>query len=102
MICAGVLEEEEDVLVNVNILDNERAAKNVDNKKKVRHNPYQEQDEVDEFGEVATRTHTHTHTHTIPTPTHIHNLVQVKKPNMLKKYDEEIEGIKKQSFTLGN
>jgi hypothetical protein len=50
----GVLDEEEgDTLVNVNIVDDERAAKNVENKKKKpTYQPYDE-DEFDEQGMVC-------------------------------------------------
>lgn len=44
------VEDEEDTLVNVNILDDERAAKNVENRKKrPDYNPY---DDFDEYGNV--------------------------------------------------
>ncbi len=43
----------DDVLVNVNIVDAEKAAKNVENKKKTRQNPYDEVEEMDEFGNVS-------------------------------------------------
>lgn len=73
----GVLEEEEDVLENVNIVDTERYAKNVENKKKKPdYKPYEEP-EFDEFGIL-------------------------KKKNLLSKYDEEIEGEKKKSFKIGS
>lgn len=50
---AGVLDEEEDVLENVNIKDSERYAKNVENKKKKPdYKPYDEP-EYDEFGIVS-------------------------------------------------
>ena len=51
---SGVLdEEEEDVLVNVNIVDDERAEKNVENKKKnPDYKPYDEP-EFDEYGMVS-------------------------------------------------
>ena len=51
--CADVLDEERgDVLYNINLLDNEKAAKNVELKKlKPSYNPYTD-DEVDEFGVV--------------------------------------------------
>lgn len=51
--CPGVLDEDEgDVLVNVNILDEEKASKNKERKKaKPEYNPYEE--EVDEFGSVC-------------------------------------------------
>ncbi|GBM59200.1 U4/U6.U5 tri-snRNP-associated protein 1 [Araneus ventricosus] len=72
----GVLEEEDDVLENVNIVDNERYAKNVElKKKKPDYRPYEEP-EYDEFGIL-------------------------KKKNLLSKYDEEIEGEKKKTFKLG-
>ncbi|XP_005100515.1 U4/U6.U5 tri-snRNP-associated protein 1 [Aplysia californica] len=75
----GVLDEEEegDVLVNVNIEDDEKAEKNVDNKKKKPdYKPYDEP-QYDEYG-------------------------MMKPSNMLEKYDEEIDGAKKESFTLGS
>ncbi|CAL1527625.1 unnamed protein product [Lymnaea stagnalis] len=73
-----VLDEEEgDVLINVNIQDDERAEKNVDNKKKKpEYKPYDEP-QYDEYG-------------------------MMKPNNMLSKYDEEIEGAKRESFTLGS
>nr|XP_042895222.1 U4/U6.U5 tri-snRNP-associated protein 1 isoform X2 [Parasteatoda tepidariorum] len=72
----GVLEEEDDVLENVNIIDSEKYAKNVENKKKKPdYRPYEEP-EFDEFGIL-------------------------KKKNLLSKYDEEIEGEKKKSFKIG-
>lgn len=74
----GILDsdEEGDTLVNVNIEDVERAEKNVDNKKKKPdYKPYDEP-EYDEYG-------------------------MVKSTSMLEKYDEEIDGEKKESFTLG-
>ncbi|XP_059161083.1 U4/U6.U5 tri-snRNP-associated protein 1-like [Physella acuta] len=74
----GVLDEEDgDVLVNVNIEDDERAQKNTENKKqKPDYKPYDEP-EYDEYG-------------------------MLKPNNLLAKYDEEIEGAKKDSFTLGS
>ena len=49
----GVLEEDDDVLMNVNIVDDEKATKNVELKKgKPGYNPYDEE-EVDEFGNVS-------------------------------------------------
>ena len=71
-----ILDEEgdEDVLVNVNMLDNEKVDKNNElKKKKPDYNPYTE--DIDEFGNV-------------------------KRQNMLSKYDEVIEGEKKRSFKL--
>ena len=46
-------EEDDDTLVNVNILDDERAAENVENKKgKPDYQPY-EDTEIDEYGMVS-------------------------------------------------
>ena len=51
--CSGVLDEDEDVLLNVNIVDDEKASKNVELKKgKPGYNPYDEE-EVDELGNVS-------------------------------------------------
>lgn len=73
----GVLEEEEDVLVNVALLDKEKAEKNVElKKKKPDYKPYEEEESVDDM--VTFRPH-----------------------GVLSKYDEEIEGEKKKSFRLG-
>lgn len=50
---SGVLDEDRDVLLNVNIVDDEKAAKNVELKKgKPGYNPYEEE-EVDEYGNVS-------------------------------------------------
>ena len=71
-----VLNDGEDVLENVNILDNEKAAKNVENKtKKPDYKPYDD-DEFDEFGIL-------------------------KKTSLLSKYDEEIEGVSNPMFRIG-
>lgn len=73
----NVLDEKEDVLVNVNMLDNERYKKNVENlKKKAVYNAY-DNDEFDEFGNPKDKT-------------------------LLSKYDIEIDGEKKQSFRIGH
>ncbi|CAL8331215.1 unnamed protein product [Lota lota] len=72
----GVLEEEEDVLVNVNMIDRERAEKNVElKKKKPDYKPYEEDESVDD-------------------------MVTLKTHSVLSKYDEEIDGEKKKSFRL--
>ncbi|XP_029360713.1 U4/U6.U5 tri-snRNP-associated protein 1 [Echeneis naucrates] len=72
----GVLEEEEDVLVNVGIEDKEKAEKNVElKKKKPDYKPYEEEESVDD-------------------------MVTFKSRSVLSKYDEEIEGEKKKSFRL--
>ncbi|KAM6942238.1 U4/U6.U5 tri-snRNP-associated protein 1 [Lycodopsis pacificus] len=72
----GVLEEEEDVLVNVGMVDKEKAEKNVElKKKKPEYKPYEEDESVDD-------------------------MVTVKPHIVLSKYDEEIEGEKKKSFRL--
>lgn len=71
-----VLNEDEDVLENVNLLDNEKAAKNIENKKnKTNYRPYDDE-EFDEFGSL-------------------------KHSSLLSKYDEEIEGPKKDVFRIG-
>ncbi|XP_041789533.1 U4/U6.U5 tri-snRNP-associated protein 1 [Chelmon rostratus] len=72
----GVLEEEEDVLVNVGLVDKEKAEKNVElKKKKPDYKPYEEEESVDD-------------------------MVMFKPHSVLSKYDEEIEGEKKKSFRL--
>ncbi|XP_073320797.1 U4/U6.U5 tri-snRNP-associated protein 1 [Pagrus major] len=72
----GVLEEEEDVLVNVGMVDKEKAEKNVElKKKKPDYKPYEEEESVDD-------------------------MVTFKPHTVLSKYDEEIEGEKKKSFRL--
>ncbi|XP_070842953.1 U4/U6.U5 tri-snRNP-associated protein 1 [Chaetodon trifascialis] len=72
----GVLEEEEDVLVNVGLVDKEKAEKNVElKKKKPDYKPYEEEESVDD-------------------------MVTFKAHSVLSKYDEEIEGEKKKSFRL--
>ncbi|XP_057216875.1 U4/U6.U5 tri-snRNP-associated protein 1 [Triplophysa rosa] len=72
----GVLEEKEDVLVNVGLVDKEKAEKNVElKKKKPDYKPYEEEESVDD-------------------------MVNFKEKSVLSKYDEEIEGEKKKSFRL--
>lgn len=72
----GVLEEEEDVLVNVGLVDKEKAEKNVElKKKKPDYKPYEEDESVDD-------------------------MVMLKPRIVLSKYDEEIDGEKKKSFRL--
>lgn len=72
----GVLEEEEDILVNVGLVDKEKAEKNVElKKKKPDYKPYEEEESVDD-------------------------MVTFKPRSVLSKYDEEIEGEKKKSFRL--
>lgn len=65
-------DEEEDTLINVNLIDTEKAAENVENKKKGKnlYNPYDDGDEVE-------------------------------GKNLLSKYDQEIDGKKKEMFKLG-
>ncbi|ESN94957.1 hypothetical protein HELRODRAFT_102759 [Helobdella robusta] len=70
-------EDDEDVLINVNMVDDEKAAKNVENKKaRPTYNPYDEP-EYDEFGNI-------------------------KQKELLDKYDEEIYGAKKTFITIDN
>ncbi|XP_015599147.1 U4/U6.U5 tri-snRNP-associated protein 1 [Cephus cinctus] len=71
----GVLEEEDDVLVNVNMIDEERYKRsNLNKSKKPGYDAYDD-DNFDEYG--------------------------FPKNKVLEKYDEEIEGQKKESFALG-
>lgn len=72
----GVLDEKEDVLVNVGLVDKEKAEKNVElRKKKPDYKPYDEEESVDD-------------------------MVSLKQQSVLSKYDEEIDGEKKKSFRL--
>ncbi|KAG8437856.1 hypothetical protein GDO86_008524, partial [Hymenochirus boettgeri] len=73
----GVLDEDDsDVLVNVNILDKEKAEKNVElKKKKPDYKPYEEEESVDD-------------------------MAICRPKSILSKYDEEIDGEKKKSFQL--
>uniref|UniRef100_A0A914X4B4 U4/U6.U5 tri-snRNP-associated protein 1 n=1 Tax=Plectus sambesii TaxID=2011161 RepID=A0A914X4B4_9BILA len=71
----GVLDEGEEVLVNPNIIDDERARKNIELRKKKAHYNAYDDEEVDDFG-------------------------MVKKKNMLDKYDEELDGAKMDTFRL--
>ncbi|KAJ8396434.1 hypothetical protein AAFF_G00017400 [Aldrovandia affinis] len=72
----GVLEEKEDVLVNVGLVDREKAEKNVElKKKKPEYKPYEEEESVDD-------------------------MVTFKPRSVLSKYDEEIDGEKKKGFRL--
>ncbi|XP_034455522.1 U4/U6.U5 tri-snRNP-associated protein 1 [Hippoglossus hippoglossus] len=72
----GVLEEEEDTLVNVGLVDKERADRNVElKKKKPEYKPYEEDESVDD-------------------------MITLKSHSVLSKYDEEIDGEKKKSFRL--
>lgn len=74
---AAVLDEDEQTLVNVNIVDREKANKNVElRKRKPDYKPYDES-EIDEYGKV-------------------------KQRGLLEKYDEEIDGEEKKSFVLGS
>ncbi|XP_059811203.1 U4/U6.U5 tri-snRNP-associated protein 1 [Hypanus sabinus] len=70
----GVLDEEDDVLVNVNMVDKERAEKNAEMKKKPSYKPYEDES--------------------------IDDMVVFKGKSILSQYDEEIEGEKKKSFKL--
>eukprot|EP00096_Caligus_rogercresseyi_P006879 TRINITY_DN2385_c0_g1_i1.p1 TRINITY_DN2385_c0_g1~~TRINITY_DN2385_c0_g1_i1.p1 ORF type:complete len:865 (+),score=360.53 TRINITY_DN2385_c0_g1_i1:3-2597(+) len=77
---ADILDESEgDALINVNMLDDEKAQKRIEDTKKAKvgYNPY-DQESIDE----ATG--------------------ELKKKNLLDKYDEEIDGEVKKSFSLGS
>ncbi|KAF2902324.1 hypothetical protein ILUMI_03862 [Ignelater luminosus] len=71
-----VLNDDDDVLVNVNLQDGERYKKNIENKKKKGYTAY-EDEELDEFGNL-------------------------KPKSLLGKYDEEIEGEKREGFRIGH
>ncbi|XP_060031977.1 U4/U6.U5 tri-snRNP-associated protein 1 [Erinaceus europaeus] len=72
----GVLQEEEDVLVNVNMVDKERAEKNVElRKKKPDYLPYAEDESVDDLARPRPR-------------------------SVLAKYDDELQGERPRSFRL--
>ena len=75
---AEILDDEaKDTLVNVNMIDDEKLAKNKENIKKSKgYNPYDQEEIDEETGEL-------------------------RRKNMLDKYDEEIEGEKKKSFVIG-
>ncbi|XP_039254458.2 U4/U6.U5 tri-snRNP-associated protein 1-like [Styela clava] len=74
----NILEEDkDDVLVGVNLVDTEKAKRNLDVKSKGSGYKAYDEEEVDEMGFF-------------------------KQKSMLSKYDEEIEGIKQEKFTIGN
>ena len=77
---ADILDENmEDTLINVNMVDDEKVDKNKENLKKSKsgYNPYDQEEIDEETGEL-------------------------RKKNMLDKYDEEIDGEAKKSFVIGN
>lgn len=74
---SNVLDGDEDTLVNVNIIDDERAEKNLMRKKEDPDKMEYDAPEVDAYGNIVQRT-------------------------LLTKYDEEIDGEKKKSFRLGS
>lgn len=72
----GVLDDDDDILVNVNLVDKEKARKNTElKKKKFDYKPYEEEETVDD-------------------------MVNFRHRTILSKYDEEIEGEKKKKFKL--
>jgi len=73
----NILEEEEDVLINVNLVDEERYKKNNEIKKQKPGYKAYEEEEMDESGLPKTK-------------------------SLLAKYDGEIDGDKRDSFVLGN
>ena len=80
------------MLVNVNLLDNEHAARNVDLKrKKADYDPYEEMDE--EVNSIV-------YYAGIP-PCTVVLQQAMQLPSVLKKYDEEIGGVKRANFELG-
>ncbi|XP_068217449.1 U4/U6.U5 tri-snRNP-associated protein 1-like [Palaemon carinicauda] len=74
---SNILANEEDTLVNVNIIDDERVEKNLKRRKMKLDEVEYEAPEMDEFGHFV-------------------------QNNLLTKYDEEIVGEKKKSFRLGH
>lgn len=71
-----VLDESADLLVNVNMIDNERYKRSVLNKtKKTIYDPYDDDEHFDDY--------------------------ELSKNKILQKYDEEIDGEKKDNFVLG-
>ena len=71
---ARILDDAEDILVSANIVDAEKATQNILRKKRKEFNPYDEE-EVEEMGPAR---------------------------KVLKKYDEEIDGVKKANFEIGD
>ncbi|KFO28386.1 U4/U6.U5 tri-snRNP-associated protein 1 [Fukomys damarensis] len=85
----GVLQEEEDVLVNVNMVDKERAEKNVElRKKKPDYLPYAEDESVDDLAQARWQ------------GVRLGWRVSQKPRSILAKYDEELEGERPHSFRL--
>ena len=78
---ADVLDDKmDDTLVNVNMIDDEKVEKNKENLKKAKsggYNPYDQEEIDEETGEI-------------------------RRKNMLDKYDEELEGEQKKSFIINN
>lgn len=110
---SGVLQEGEDVLVNVNMVDKERADKNVElRKKKPDYLPYAEDESVDDLAQVCLwgrswggwcvvlrKPQLHGFPRVALGPSH--PLVLQQKPrSILAKYDEELEGERPHSFRL--
>ncbi|XP_029467545.1 U4/U6.U5 tri-snRNP-associated protein 1 [Rhinatrema bivittatum] len=73
----GILDEDDsDILMNVNMVDNEKAKRNIERKKKKPdYKPYEEEESVDD-------------------------MAIFKQKTILSKYDEEIDGERKKSFRL--
>ena len=77
---ADILDDDAtDTLVNVNMIDDEKVEKNKESIKKAKtgYNPYDQEEIDEETGEL-------------------------RRKNMLDKYDEEIDGEQKKSFVIGN
>lgn len=70
-----ILEEGDDVLININMRENERYQRSNENKKK-KTLGHDDDDELDQYGNLRPK-------------------------SLLRKYDEEIEGVKKDSFQIG-
>ncbi|KAM6158124.1 U4/U6.U5 tri-snRNP-associated protein 1 [Rhynchocyon petersi] len=102
----GVLQEEEDVLVNVNLVDKERAEKNVElRKKKPDYLPYAEEESVDALAQAwpgsVRGAGGGLWFFSIWTGSQLTLLTLQQKPrSILSKYDEELEGERPHSFRL--
>jgi len=79
----GVLDEDaDDTLINVNLIDDERAAKNVENKKKKPGYQAYDDPEFDEYGTVCTNSPTIFITQTVCTNL-LHVRLFVRIPDLL-------------------
>lgn len=93
---AGVLDNDDDVLMNVLLRDREHAERNVQLRSgRPEYRPYDEE-ETDEYGMVRVTFSLCVFKMSCSA------LLQPKTRSLLSKYDEEIEGVEKKAFTLGS